>query len=159
MNPAALIATIKVNLLRRPLWHPATVEECLDIQRPKLTALLDSGELPWAWNLGAGRARKELRILAHCVVERVMGELKEIGATRNLKLPEVVNLILPQKREALRSVEIQRLFHCRADMLRDLHKAGEIKKVSENLPGHGPNASPRFTRESLAALLEKRRIT
>ena len=100
MNPAAIIAAIRINLLRRPLWHLATAEGCLDISRVKLTALIESGELPWAWNLGNGPARKEIRILAHCVVEKATGTLPAIGATRNLRLPEVINLVLPQSGKA-----------------------------------------------------------
>jgi len=158
MNPAAYIAAIKINLVRRPLWHPGTVEECLDIARPRLNAMVENGELPWAWNFGSGRARKEIRILGHCVIERTLGTNPTIGATKNLNLPAVVNLILPQKRESLRCVELQRLFHSGPDLIRDLSDAGEIKKVSERLPATGPNASPRFTRASLVRLLEKRRI-
>ena len=158
MNPVALVATIKINLLRRPLWHPSTVEECLDIFRPRLDSMLEDGSLPWAFDLGVGRYRKEPRILAHCVVERVMGPIPAIGETRNLRLPEVVNLILPQQRETLRAVELQRWFHAKPDLIRDLGCAGEIKKVKEQLAKQGPKASPRFTRESVVKLLEKRRI-
>ena len=158
MNPVALMAVIKINLLRRPLWHPGTVEECLDISRSKLNALIESGELPWAFNLGNGPARKEIRILAHCVVERATGTLPAIGATRNLQLPEVINLILPQNRQNLRCIELQRLFHVSPDLIHFLHGAGEIDRVSEKLPATGPNASPRFTRGSLVKMLDKRRV-
>ncbi len=158
INPVALMAVIKINLLRRPLWHPAAVEECLDISRFKLNALIESGELPWAFNFGNGLARKEIRILAHCVVEKATGPLAVIGATRNLGLPEVINLILPQKRESLRCIELQRLFHVSPDLIYFLHEAGEIDRVAEKLPDTGPNASPRFTRASLAKMLQERRL-
>ena len=68
ITPAALLATIRINLMRRPLMHPSVAEECLDLSRFKLNALIESGELPWAWNLGNGPARKEIRILAHSVI-------------------------------------------------------------------------------------------
>ena len=158
MNPAALIAVIKINCLRRPLWHPCTVEECLDISRPQLNALIESGELAWAWNIGSGSARKEIRILAHCVAEKAMGVQVALGATRNLKLPEVLNLILPTTRETLRGTELQRLFHARPDLIHDLHAAGELERVKESQPATGVNASPRYTRNSVAKLLENRRI-
>ncbi|HEX3857686.1 MAG TPA: hypothetical protein VHY30_10380 [Verrucomicrobiae bacterium] len=147
-----------MNLFRRPLWAASTVEDALDVSQRNLAAMIDNDDLSWAWDFSTGRTRKEVRILAHCVVEKAMGPLKEIGATRNLKLPEVVNLILPQKRETLRGAELQRLFHASANLIRDLSTAGEIKRVSEKLPSVGPNASPRFTRQSLVRLLEKRRF-
>lgn len=158
MNPVALMAVIKINLLRRPLWHPILVQECLEVSRVKLRAMIDNGELPWAWNFGRGTAKKEIRILAHSVVEKTIGPLAAIGATRNLKLPEVINLLLPQTRASMRATELQRLFCVSHDLIIDLHRQREIQIVRENLPAVGFNASPRFTRASLAAMLEKRRI-
>ncbi len=92
ISPQAIIATIRINLLRRPLMHSSVAEECLDISRGKLNSLIESGALPWAWNLSCGGARAEIRVLAACVVERLAGPLPGVGATRNLQLPEVVNL-------------------------------------------------------------------
>jgi len=158
MNPIALIATIKINLLRRPLWESETVQECLDIKRAELVAMIESGELAWAWDIGLGNNRRELRILGHCVVEKQTGKIKEIGATRNLALPEVIDLILPATRQTMRGRELQRLFLTNPDTIRQLRIAGELERVPENLPKHGPNASPRYTRESLVKFLTKRRI-
>lgn len=121
-------------------------------------ALIEQGEISWAWDFGLGHTRKEIRILAHSVVERITGPVPAIGATRNLNLPEVVGLILPQTRESVRGAELQRLFHASANLMRDLSRTGEIKRIPERLPAQGPNASPRFTRASLVKLLEKRRI-
>jgi hypothetical protein len=149
---------ININLLRRPLWHPNTVEECLDITRPKLNSMVECGELAWAWDLGTGRKRKEVRILGHCVVEHAMGRMPNIGATKNLRLPEVIGLILPGQRPALRSIELQRLFHSGPDLLHTLSVSGELKKVPQKLSTKGANASPSFTRTSLVKLLENRRI-
>lgn len=157
MNPA-LITAIKLNSCRCPLMDLSAAEEYLNVPPSTLNALFESGELAWAWNFGDGRARKDVRILTHCIVERATGKISAIGATRNLKLPDVVNLILPQAIESMRGAELQRVFHVSADLIRDLHRAGEIKKIAERLPAVGPNASPRFTRASLVKLLEKRRI-
>jgi hypothetical protein len=159
MNPLIMIAPIKFNLLRRPLWPAEVAEVCLDIPRRQLLAMMESGELPWAWDLSNGTVRNEIRILAASVVEKSSGPLTAIGATRNLNLAEVVNLILPQKRATLRSVEVQRLFHVSPDLVADLHASGEIERLAEVLPATGPNASPRYTRASLANLLKKRRMT
>jgi len=159
MNSVALTAVIKLNLCRRPLMSPTIAGECLGIGRRELNALVDSGEIPWAFDLGVGRNRTELRILACCVVERATGPIPAIGATRNLNLPEVVDLILPKTRETLFGTELQRLFNASPDLIRDLAHAGEIKQLSGPLPAVGPNSSPRFTRASLVKLLENRRIT
>jgi hypothetical protein len=159
MNPAALIAVIKINLLRRPLWQADTVQECLGITRAKLVEMIQSGEVPWAWNIGLGHSRKELRILGLSIVELQSGPIRGIGSTRNFGLPEVAGLILPKTRETLRGRELQMLFQCNPDTIRHLHDAGELDRVPEKLDKHGPNSSPRYTKASLVRFLETRRIT
>lgn len=158
LDRSVLRRQITVNLLRRPLWHPCTVEECLDIMRRELMAMVDCGQLPWAWDLGTSSKRKELRILGHSVIESAMGPIPAIGATRNLGLPEVVNLILPQSRTNFRSTELQRLFHSGPDLIHTLSANGEIEKIREKISVKGANSSPRYTRRSVARLLEKRRV-
>ncbi len=159
LDQSVLRRQITVNLLRRPLWHPCTVEECLDIMRRELIAMVDRGRLPWAWDLGTSSRRKELRILGHSVIESAMGPIPAIGATRNLGLPEVVNLILPQSRAFFRSTELQRIFHSGPDLIHTLSANGEIEKIDEELSAKGAHSSPKFTRRSVARLLEKRRVT
>ena len=46
MNPAALIAVIKINLLRRPLWQADTVQRGLGITRARLIEMIEAGEIP-----------------------------------------------------------------------------------------------------------------
>jgi hypothetical protein len=160
ISPAALIATIKVNLLRNPLWTPEAAQQCLEVKREQLVAMIQSGEIAWAWNIGrAGATRSELRILAACVIERNVGIIPQIGATRNLKLAEVVNLILPAMRPTLRGRELQKLFMCNPDTIRKLRLAGNLEMVPEVLDKHGPNSSPRYTRDSLVKFFARRRIT
>ena len=158
MNPAALIAVIKINVLRRPLWQAETAQECLDVSRAKLMQMIESGEISWAWNIGMGNTRQEIRILGHCVVELQTGPINGIGSTRNLKLPEVINLILPKTRQTLRGRELQRLLLCNPDTIRKLHQAGDLEKVAETIAKVGPDSSPRFTRAGLIRFLEKRRL-
>jgi hypothetical protein len=158
ITPAVFLAVVKFNLLRRPLMVSTTAQHCLDVDRKKLNHMVDNGELAWAWNLGLGQDRNDLRILTACVVEHCMGPIKEIGATKNLKLPEVLGLILPQKRETVRGTELQRLFYCHANLIHHLNAVGEITRINEKLARVGPNASPRFTVDSVAAFLGKRRV-
>lgn len=161
ISPQALVATIRLNLMRRPLMCPEAVEEVLDIGRVRLNALIDCGKLPWAWDFSAiGGHSKEVRILSACVVELAAGSpVPAVGATRNLDLAAVINLVIPQKRESLRGIELQRWFHLSADWFHDMRANGELEWIPETLPKTGPKASPRFTRESVSRLLERRRIT
>ena len=156
-SPQAIIATIKINVPRRPLWQAETVQECLEISREKLMALIESGELAWAFNIGIGQTRQEIRVLGHCVVEKQSGPIPGLGRTRSLNLPEVLNLVLPA-RPQLRATEVQRIFCCQHHQVHKLIRLGEFAKVQEQLPKCGPNGSPHVTRASVAKFLEKRRM-
>jgi hypothetical protein len=92
------------------------------------------------------------------VVEQCTGPIQALGATKNLGLPEVLRLVLPERRQTLRGAELQRLFNINTDHVRRLRLSGEIVRIREKLPACGPNASPRYTVASVARLLEKRRV-
>jgi hypothetical protein len=149
---------VQFDLKHRPLWHPRTVEGCLDIPRVELDAMVESGKLPWVWDFGNGGVRTEIRILGHSVVEHKTGPIPEIGATKHLGLPEILKLVLPENRKTLNSVELQRLFHLGSAVIRSLVTAGEIKVIYNKDAGPGPNGCQRFTCESVAKLLGKRRV-
>ncbi len=155
----AIGPTVKVTLRNRPLWRPEIVQECLGISRQKMMEMIESGQLAWAWNIGSGCTHKEVRVLGLCVLEKQTSAAAGIGNTRSLRLPQVLELLLPQLRSTLRGAELQRLFACDADTVRKLHQGGELERVRENLPKQGVNASPRFTVASVAKFLERKRIT
>ena len=131
----------------------------MDVSRDRLMNMVEDGRLAWAFNISAERRRQELRILAISLIEQQSGPVVGIGATKNLRLPEVLGLILPQVRPTLKGIEVQRLLACSPGLVKDLHLTGQITRVRERLPKTGPNASPRFTCASIARFLEERRIT
>ena len=159
ISPKAIIATIRVNILRRPLWREALVMTCLQINRWKLLKMIDCGELPWAWDISLDGRKKEVRVLAYSVLEREAGPMGGIGRSKNLKLPEVLSLIgVPEQRQALKGTELQRLLWCGPDMVRELGQAGELDIIPGSEPKRGKTASPRFTRSSVVRFLEVRRM-
>jgi hypothetical protein len=159
MNPLAIIAAVKINLLHRPLWHTQTAQEVLDINRLKMAEMIQSGQFPWVFNIGTGKHEAEIRLLAHSAVEMQLGILPQIGATKNLKLPEVIDLCVPVKREVVRGTEIQRWWNCGPSLVQLLAETGELERLAGTHPKTGPNASPRLTRSSLVKFLSKRRVT
>jgi hypothetical protein len=152
-------AAVQIDLRQHPLCRPEMVEDCLGITRNRLNALIESGKIAWAWNVGLGSKRRELRILGQSIVEYQGGAIDRIGATKNLNLPGVMALILP-KRNEIRGTEIQKILCISADAIRKLHEAGEIKTVSHSAarPTGGPNSSPHFSRKSLVGFFSKRRV-
>jgi hypothetical protein len=156
--PSTALQMLVNKLLRRPLLRPKVVMFLLGISHTKLISMIEAGELTWAWDIGFGKTRREVRVLNHSVVEKKMGTIANIGRMRNLKLPEVLNLFLPQTRSSIRGGELQRLLDCNSDSIRRYYLSGELKKISKALPKFGPNSSPHFTRESIVGFFTKRRI-
>lgn len=148
-------------LRRRPLWKAQTVQDYLDLPNDDcFQSQIECGKLAWAWDIGAARdrQRKEVRVLAHCVVEQAYGTIKSVGPTAKLTLDRVVELVLPHHLPSIKGTELQRVFSCSPQHVMDLGRQGELRRVPEKLPKSGPNSSPHFTRESFFRFLEKRRL-
>jgi hypothetical protein len=83
-----------------------------------------------------------------------MGPVPGIGATKNLGLPEVINLVLPQR--DIRSTELTRLFSCAQQHVH--HIGYKFKVAAKPRSTSGPNSYSVFARQSVARFLEQRRI-
>ena len=154
MNPVALIASIQISLLRRPLLHMRTVQDCLDKTQEEVANMIECGELAYAFDVAMPAAsRKEPRVFALCVAEKA-GWKNPVGATRNLQLPEVVNMILPGR--DVRSTELTRLFSCSHQQVYQLAAQLQVTKKPE--AAAGPTAYTVFSRASVAEWLAERRI-
>ena len=154
MNPAVINAVIRANIKRRPLWKVKTIEDFFDLPRARVMAKIESGEFPWAFNIGQGKHTKEPRILAYSVLEAQIGPFEGIGATKNLQLPELINLILPAR--DVRSTELGRLFSCGHDQIRKLTPNFIITK--KPAAQDGPLSFTVFSRASVAKFLAQRRM-
>lgn len=153
MNPLTLKLIITANLKRRPLWRAKTIEDFFDLSRRKVMARIESGEFPWAFNIGLGK-KCEPRIFGYSVMESVLGPFENIGATKNLQLAEVINLILPKR--DVRSTELARLLSCNQKHVQTLIPQFTITK--KPTAKDGPYSFTVCSRASVAAFLEKRRI-
>ncbi len=154
MNSSVIIAVIKANLKRRPLWRVKTVEDFFDLSRAKVMAKIEAGEFPWAFDIGRGKHSREPRVLGYTVMETKLGPFEGIGATKNLLLPEIVNLILPAR--DVRSTELTRLFSCDSGHVYKL--ASQFKVTKKPTAKDGPHSYTVFSRASVANFLEKRRM-
>lgn len=154
MNPTALKLKIAATLKRHPLWKVKTIEDFFDLSRDRVMAKIESGEFPWAFNIGAGPRRSDPRVLGYCVMEEHLGPFAGIGATRNLELPEIINCILPKR--DVRSTELKRLFSCEHQHVNQL--AIYFTVTQKPVAKDGPHSFKVFSRDSVARFLKKRRM-
>lgn len=154
ISPAALLQTIRLNLMLRPLLHRETAQDCLCLPREEINKMIKSGELAWAFEVGKSDKKTEPRILTLCVVEKQIGPIPAIGASKNLRLDEVVDLILPQR--DIRSTELKRILSCGNDWFRA--NKSSFKIVQPANATDGPNSYCVISRASVGEFLAKRRI-
>jgi hypothetical protein len=154
MNPAAFIACIQINLLKCPLMRMQTVQDCLNKSRDEVNAMIESGELPFAFDLSSKPGcRRELRVFSLCVAENT-GWKNPAGQTKNYQLPEVVGMILP--RRDVRSSELTRFFAVGHD---HVHRLGKNFTVTRKPSAKGgPNSFTVFDRPSVEKFLISRRL-
>ena len=166
MNPNALIATIQINLMRRPLLKLETVCDCLDKTRDQVSAMIDNGELPFAFDLATVFSKRrvhrnnqernwtrQIRVFSLCVAERT-GWTNPAGQTKNFSLPEVIGMILPAR--DVRSTDLKNRFNCSSDHIYNL--APNFTIIRRPAVKDGPESYTVFKRDSVAAFLEKRRM-
>jgi hypothetical protein len=156
ISPQAIVQTIKVNLMRRPLWHHRTVMDCLDLTREQLNERIQNGQLAFAFEVGTAKRISEPRILSLCVIENQLGPIPGIGSTRNMGLSEVIDkFILPQR--DIRSTELCRLLSLERKAVYKM--AAALVKTQEPIATDGPNSYTVFSRASVAEFLAARRIS
>ena len=152
---AALVAALRANARRRPLWGVVSTAWLLDLNYRQVMQKIEDGSLPLAFNIGTGKRRREPRIFSASVLELAFGIDNTIGATKKLSLPAAIDLILP--RRDLRSTELKRLLSCDEKQIHVLKKDWRI--TTQPKAKDGPNSFTVFSRASVAAWLTQRRIT
>ena len=128
--------------------------ELFDQTHAQITAKVEAGEIAWAFDIGGGVRCSEPRLLSYAVMETKIGPIEGIGATRDLKLPEVINLVLPQR--DIRSTELARLLSCEHQHVYRL--AGEFRVARKPAAKDGPHSYTVFNRASVARFLKNRRM-
>ena len=155
VSPQEMVQVIMCNASRRPLWPVKLVEEFFDYTNDQVVANIKGRKFSYVFDIGLSARRPEYRILAWCVLEKTMSQFREIGATQNLQLSQVFNLILP--RGNIRSPDLKRIFCCSKQQVSRL--ADNFKMVTKPDRHKARQGYAVFDRTSIAYFLEKRRVT
>jgi hypothetical protein len=112
------------------------------VDAESIFAQIEDGTIPWAWDIGLARGRRELRIWGRCLG----------GPTPKADEAGVIDDVIGTHRETLRGSEIERLLCCSAAHVQALHERGCLSGIVAGRTRH-------IRRDSLAAFLRHRRIS
>ena len=143
--------------ISRPLIPMKAAVVLLDRSEDEVLALIDLGELTWAWDISSEAAeRREVRIWRESLLCHMQNDagLRDSHA----KLPEasVLNFLLPHSGEEIRSTHLQRLFTASQGHIQHLIDQKLLHGLND--PKTGRNGYVRVTRASFLAFMRSRRI-
>lgn len=149
--------------LHRPLVSVATAAEALNKSPGEIAALIDAGELLFAWNVASRTATKaEVRILSASLSDYQNGH--RARASSDNELPRVVNLIFPTVNQrsgvvsAVTASNLAQRFSVSPDHVFNLIKDGSLQLLRGTSCRRGPGGSPQVLFASVKSFLEERRI-
>jgi hypothetical protein len=145
----------EVPMLRqlRPLVPICVAKIALDRDEDSVLELIESGNLPWSWDIRGGRVkRREIRILTRSL----------LACAHNLTPPQesedqILNTLLPPGSEDLTNKRLEALFSASQQHIYALVRSGQIQALNEGR--RGPGGYLRASRDSVLEFLRKRRVS
>lgn len=150
--------------LHLPAQRPLVpLEACMvlcDRDEDDLVALVQSGDLAYAWDLRGAKAerRAELRIWRESVLAYLATAPGGTpGEGSGPTEAEVIEQMLPHNRDTLWSTELQRMFSASQTHVQGLIDDGLLQQAGERTQRRGVNARVRVSRESVIEFFKSRR--
>ena len=152
-NGSTVIGAIR---FARPLVSTGTalsVIQRLDYEEQVL-ALVESGDLLWAWDVAAPNAnRREIRILGQSINAYLAG-----NPGPDIPPEGVMRLLFPEGHPTLSASELARRMNLCSTHMLTLCRSGCLRLVPGARVRRGPSGSPQVELSSVAKFLEQRRI-
>ena len=143
--------------VRRPLMDVAAARLFLDQDEDYVLSAIDSGLLPWAWDLrGLNAGRSEIRLWAPCVIELAKA-LRENAIPKPDERPHslVFSSLWKHTRPVLMSTEVFRVWNCGSSHVHNLIGAKLLTPTRTDCKC--TNAVP-LSRESVEKFMEERKL-
>lgn len=136
---------------KRVLWKLATCEDFFDRDHDTLVVDVENQSLKYAWDIAApGATQKEIRVWRTAALAMRMNE-----PLPRFSEDDVYKMILPGR--DLRSTELQRIFSCSHPHITTLRPLLVVTR--EPVQADGPNSFTVFSRASVLAFLQSRRLS
>jgi hypothetical protein len=164
-RPALTTIAIKVPTQRRlplkleieaPMMSIPSARDILHLDVDSLADLIADRSIAWAWNIGLGKRRAEIRILTKC-----LRGYQATSSSCNLSdkgEDEIIGYILArEKKPWIEGVSLKFLLACENSHIVELVSAGELAVMPGTSWQPGPGGSPRIECASVVEFLKRRR--
>jgi hypothetical protein len=147
-----------------PLLHLAAVRSALNLGSEGVNALIESGDLRWAFDLSTSKRRREIRVLAHSVANYQTKTTPPMMSEED-ELRAVCDLIIPGSLTRLgvvgsyRACALARRLALASHIVNQFVARGELELLKPVHQRTGINATPEIKAASIQAFLKRRRIT
>lgn len=126
--------------------------ELLGIDYPTLEGMLYGPELPWAWDIGLGTGRREIRIWRDCLHDQWQGR-----ACTERDDAKVFASLFVHSRPDIKSPELKRVFSCSHNHIFSLIHAGLL--ITTLRQTRGVHGYAKISRESIHHFLRSRSVS
>ncbi len=141
----------------RPLMPLSAVMWRLDCHECQVLALIEEGELLWAFDVKAPKAlRPSVRVLTQSLADFLAGKAPPL-IDEEMEWERVAKSIFPPK-PIIAGRELARLLNCGRQHVLDLVHAGQLGLAPRSQIRPGPGGMPQILTPSAAAWLRTRRM-
>lgn len=134
------------------------VTAALQLNEDQVNSLIDERRLAWAWDIGLGKYRSEVRVLARCV-----SGFQATGTSCNLgdePASRIIGEILAREHKPyISGSRLRALFRCSSELINDLIDAGELEQLPNTNYRRGRNGSAFIEHGSVIRFLQRRKIS
>jgi len=132
------------------LVHLWTAAAWLEMDRDEALQLVESGRIEFAFDIGIGETR-EIRVLSLSIFDFISGKQRQ-------EWGQIAKFIHPPERAILTPAQIQTVWSCKDEHVRNLLRAGLLSVQAGSQMRRGPNGAAKIIRTSALEFLKQRRL-
>lgn len=140
-----------------PLMDIAGARAALQKDQDEILDLIEDRTIAWAWDIGTGIARAEIRIFAKCIrgCQTTNGKCGLAGEDEN----KIIGQILARENNPwIYGKRLRHLLNCSSELIIDLIEGGDLSILPGTAWHRGRKGTPCVTRPSVITFLQARRM-
>lgn len=141
---------------KAPLCDLKFAQNILAKNEDDICEMIAMGDIAWAWNIGTGNHRREIRIFTKCVLgcDATNGKC---GLAGEAEEKIIAQILAREPHSFIKGKRLRLLFLCHDTVLTGLLNTGELAVLPGTTWRRGRDGTPLVTKESVVKFLHARR--